>query len=67
MKLRVCLVVEIEHDFHNICINNNLFYYSAGEQVNYFDFGGNDCRHHKYENLIRRMNKYFLIKKYKYD
>lgn len=55
-----------ESSFYNIEFCSCRFYYSAGEDVNYFDFGGTDCKEDGYKHLIIRMNKYFIQKKFEY-
>lgn len=67
MSLKTKLKIEAENSYFNIHFNDVLFYYSSAHDTEYFDFGGLDCKDEKYTNLIRRMNKYFLRKKYNYD
>jgi hypothetical protein len=66
MKLKIQLVIKSESDYHNIEFAESCFYYSANLHVDYFDFGGRDVHNEKYKNIIRRMNKYFVRKKYSY-
>jgi len=64
---KINIRVFAESDYHNIEFDGTNFYYTAELGVEYLDMGGKQVKHHRYENLIRRMNKYFIKKKNHYD